>query len=236
MKIPILMYHSISDDNSNISISLENFEKQIKFLKQLNFETIEFDEIDKAKKNSLIITFDDGYKDNVTNALPILKKYNYKATCFVVSDLIGKSNVWDKNYKNYIYKELLSRNDILEWKKSGMKIGSHTKNHINITKIKNENINDEIITSKKVIEELIGCEINSFSYPYGKVNKITADKVSSIYKYAVTTVKSRFDLSKHNLNFIPRVHMSNDFSKLKIYLKMKTFYEDLKYNEKQLHM
>ncbi len=230
------MYHSISNDNSDLSISLVNFEKQIKFLKDLNFETIEFDDINKAKRNSFILTFDDGYKDNLTNALPILKKYNYTATCFVVSDLIGKSNLWDKNYKNFKHKELLTIHDLVEWNKSGMKIGSHTKNHLNITKINEEDIDEEIQSSKKKIEDLIGTEINSFSYPYGKVNKVTAEKVRSIYKYAVTTVKSRFNSTKHNLNFIPRIHMSNNFSKLKIFIKMKTFYEDLKYNEKQLYM
>ena len=52
-------------------------------------------------KNQIILTFDDGYKDIITNVLPILKKYNFKAICFIVSNQIGKSNIWDQNKKNY---------------------------------------------------------------------------------------------------------------------------------------
>ena len=91
MTIPVLSYHSISDDKSSISISTNIFEKQIIFLKKLSYESVNFDEIDANKKNQIILTFDDGYKDILINALPILKKYNFKATCFFVTNLIGKN-------------------------------------------------------------------------------------------------------------------------------------------------
>jgi peptidoglycan/xylan/chitin deacetylase (PgdA/CDA1 family) len=80
MKIPVLVYHSINNDKSNLSLKIDNFEKQIKFLYKSGFKTVSFDEIDKNKKKQIIITFDDGYKDTCQFALPILKKYNFKAT------------------------------------------------------------------------------------------------------------------------------------------------------------
>jgi len=236
MKIPILMYHSISNDKSNLSVSIENFEKQIGFMRQLNFKAIHFDDIDDANHNNLIITFDDGYKDNLINAMPILKKFNFKATCFVVSNLIGKSNNWDINTKNYIYKELLSSSDINEWLNNDMKIGSHTKNHSNLSKLTTDEIKTEIINSKLNIENLICKKINAFSYPYGRLNKNISEIVKNNYKFSVTTIRSRFDKSIHKLNFMPRIHMTDSFSKFKIYLKLKTIYEDIKYNEKQLYM
>ena len=85
MKIPILLYHSISDDNSMMSLKLNIFENQIKYLKKNGYTSINFDEIDQSKKKQIIITFDDGYKDVFVNALPILKKYEFKATCFFVT-------------------------------------------------------------------------------------------------------------------------------------------------------
>ena len=91
------MYHSISDDESNLSVSVNNFERQIHYLYTSGFRTVQFNSINEKIKKPLIITFDDGYKDNLINALPILKKYNFTSICFVVSDLIGKSNTWDKN-------------------------------------------------------------------------------------------------------------------------------------------
>ena len=90
------------------------------FLHKLGYKTINFDDIGKKIQKSIIITFDDGYKDNLINALPILKKYNFTSTCFVVSGLIGSSNIWDVNYKNYVYKELLTKNDLKEWKNYGI--------------------------------------------------------------------------------------------------------------------
>ena len=80
MKIPVLVYHSINNNKSNLSLTINDFEKQIKFLNKSGFETISFDKIDKDKKKQIIITFDDGYKDTCQFALPILKKYNFKAT------------------------------------------------------------------------------------------------------------------------------------------------------------
>ena len=75
------------------------------------------------------MTFDDGYKDLISNCLPLLKKYNFKATCFLVSDKIGKINDWDKENKNIKTKKIMDESDIRIWIKNGMKIGSHSKNH-----------------------------------------------------------------------------------------------------------
>ena len=101
MKIPIILYHSISDDKSNISLNISEFEKQIIFLKKRNYKTINFDEINDTEKKQIIITFDDGYKDLNSTVLPILKKYEFKATCFVVSGLLGKKNTWDQGKKKF---------------------------------------------------------------------------------------------------------------------------------------
>ena len=89
MIIPVLMYHSISDDKSNLSVSVNNFERQIQYFYTSGFRTVQFNSVNKKIKKPLIITFDDGYKDNLINALPILKKYNFTSICFVVSDHIG---------------------------------------------------------------------------------------------------------------------------------------------------
>ena len=135
MKIPILVYHSISSDKSDLSLKINEFEKQIIFLKKRGFETTSFDKIDKNKKKQIIITFDDGYKDICIHALPILKKYGFKATCFLVSNLIGKRNTWDALKNNFISKDLMTIEDINEWLGNGMLIGSHSHNHNDLTKL-----------------------------------------------------------------------------------------------------
>ena len=236
MKIPVLMYHSISDDKSILSVSPSKFLEQMKFLRKSGYNSINFNQIYTENRKPIIITFDDGYKDNLINALPILKKYNFKSTCFVVSDFIGESNKWDENKNNYFYKELLTKNDIVEWLSHGMSIGSHGKSHKSLTELDEEQIRNEIYNSKNEIQDFVGTNIDTFSYPFGQINKYSAEAVREIYNFGVTTVRSRFNTIKHKTYYIPRIHMSNDLSNFKIFLKLKTIYEDIRYNEKQLYM
>ncbi len=230
------MYHSISDDRSSLSVSPKKFLEQMKYLRKLGYNSISFNQIYKENNKPIIITFDDGYKDNLINALPILKKYNFISTCFVVSDFIGKSNRWDEKKRGYFYKELLTKHDLLEWLRHGMFIGSHGKSHKSLTKLDEEQIRIEISNSKNEIQDYFGTNIDTFSYPFGQINKYSADTVKEIYNFGVTTVRSRFNTIKHKAYYIPRIHMSNDLSNFKIFLKLKTIYEDIKYNEKQLYM
>ena len=236
MIIPVLMYHSISNDKSHLSVSINNFENQLEYLKNSGYNSISFNEIHKNINKPIIITFDDGYKDNMINALPILKKYNFVSTCFVVSDLIGRYNKWDVGHEGYVYKELLSKNDLIEWLGHGMSIGSHGKSHISLTTLDEEEVKHEICNSKNIIQDYIGSNIDSFSYPFGQINNFSANTVKEVYKFGVTTVRSRFNTLKHKNFYIPRIHMSNDLTKFKIFFKLKTFYEDIKYNEKQLYL
>ena len=130
-----------------------------------------------AKKKQIIITFDDGYKDLISCVLPILKKHNFNATCFIVSSLIGKKNMWDVGKKEFCSKRFNDDlNDIREWIDNGMFIGSHSHNHLDLTSLNINKITDELIYSKKILEDKIGVKIKNFSYPYGKVNNIVIQK------------------------------------------------------------
>ncbi len=236
MKIPVLVYHSINNDKSNLSLEINNFEKQINFLKNCGFETTNFDNISSTKKKQIIITFDDGYKDILQFALPILKKYNFNATCFLVSNLLGKKNSWDTLKDNLISKDLMNIDDINEWIKNGMSIGSHSHNHKDLTKLKIKDLESDIDYSKKTLEDKFGKEINNFCYPFGKVNKSVYEIVKKKFKRAVTINRSRYVIKKHDLLLIPRIDMGKDISLFKIFLKMETFYEDIKYKKNELYL
>ncbi len=236
MKIPVLVYHSINNDKSNLSLKIDNFEKQIKFLYKSGFKTVSFDEIDKNKKKQIIITFDDGYKDTCQFALPILKKYNFKATCFLVSNLIGKKNSWDSLRDDFISKNLMNTEDINEWIKNGMFIGSHSHNHADLTKLNKLDLEKDLDFSKKILEDKFGKEINNFCYPFGKVNKYVYEAVKKKFKKAVTINRSRYEIDKHNLLLIPRIDMGKKISLFKIFLKIETFYEDIKYKQNELYL
>ena len=95
-KVPILMYHSISDSKNSLSLSVDKFYNQMNFMKKKGYNTINLNEINQNDKNKFIITFDDGYEDVLINALPILKKFDFKATCFFVTDYLNLHNIWDQ--------------------------------------------------------------------------------------------------------------------------------------------
>ena len=230
MKIPIISYHSISNENCPISLSLNEFEKQLVFFKKNNFRSIHFNEIDNISSKKFIITFDDGYKDLITNALPLLNKYNFKATCHLISNLIGKTNIWDEYKSNIKDKELMNSSDIDYWLKNGMKIGSHSKNHKKLTKLNEKDKIDEIINSKIELENLTSSSVDSFCYPYGLYDANIVNIVKEKYDFAFTTNRSRFNTNKHNKYLIPRIDMGKKMSKFKLYLKTFTPYEDIRNN------
>ena len=236
MKIPVLVYHSISDDKSDLSLKIKEFEKQIIFLKKRGFETTGLNNIKNNKKKQIIITFDDGYKDICIHALPILKRYDFKATCFLVSNLIGKNNSWDSTKKNFYSKDLMTTEDINEWINNGMIIGSHSHNHDDLTKLKKLDLENDIDFSKKTLEDKFGKEIENFCYPFGKVNKLVFDVVQKKFKNAVTINRSRYETNKHNLHLIPRIDMGKNIYLFKIFLKVETLYEDIKYKNNALYL
>ena len=199
MKIPILLYHSINDDNSSMSLKINIFENQMKYLRKNGYKTVTFDEINKSAKKQIIITFDDGYKDVINNALPILKKNNFKAICFFVTNFIGKNNHWDIKKKNYFKKEIMNLNDIENW-----------------IELSEKNLFNELEYSKKYLEDKFNTKDSMFCYPFGRVNKNVYSLTRKIYSKAVTTNRSRYNIDNHDIHLIPRIDMGKNFSSFKI--------------------
>ena len=164
------------------------------------------------------------------------KKYKFKAICFVVSKQIGGNNVWDRNQKNYKNKELMNKDDINEWLKNGMLIGSHSKNHLDLTKLSINNIRTEIESSKKYLQDTFTTSINDFCYPFGKINFNVYTEVKKFYKRAYTTNRSRYIVDKHDPLLIPRVDMGKKLNNFKIFLKLNTFYEDIKFIKNEIYL
>ena len=102
--LPILMYHKISADVANgLSVLSGNFEKQLEYIRKKGYHTMSFAELIKIRENGgglpshpIVLTFDDAYTDFTELALPMLKRFNFKATVFIPVAYIGKTNIWDK--------------------------------------------------------------------------------------------------------------------------------------------
>lgn len=228
--IPVLMYHSISDQKNKMSVSRVNFKKQMKLMDRLGYKAINLKDLEKVEeRKKFVITFDDGYEDVFNNAYPILNELGFNATCFFVTNHIGKSNSWDKDQINYQEKRLMNDKQINIWKESGMEIGSHSMDHKNLTKIDFEDKTRQIIDSKYFFKKKYNIEVESFSYPFGYFDHECIEIIKKNYKYAVTTKRSRYKPHKFENHQIPRIPINSDTSIFKFMFKILTFYEDIKY-------
>jgi peptidoglycan/xylan/chitin deacetylase (PgdA/CDA1 family) len=148
-------------------------------------------------RNTVVITFDDGYEDNYQNAFPILKKHRFPATLFVITDSVGKQG-------------FCSWGQLKEMQNNGIDIGSHTKTHPYLPQVNEERLRKEIFESKKEIENKLGKKISLFCYPNGGYNSRARDLVKQAgYEGACTTNKGRYHLKPDRLA-LRRIKMSED--------------------------
>jgi peptidoglycan/xylan/chitin deacetylase (PgdA/CDA1 family) len=201
MKVPVLLYHKIDLPTADVKIRgaftyPRKFERQIIYLKKKGFtfytasELIEFFiENGEFSPKAVAITFDDGWKDNYTNAFPILKKYDAKATIFLVPSCVGKTT--DKvTAEGEGAREHLSETDISEMSASGLiEFASHSFNHKLFHQISTEEIKFEVTESKKFIENLTQKECSVFAYPAGFFTDYAKEVLKNAgYKAAFSTV------------------------------------------------
>jgi peptidoglycan/xylan/chitin deacetylase (PgdA/CDA1 family) len=191
-----------------------------------NFVTDTLDSKDNKKNKFVSITFDDGSRSIYTKGLKIIKDNNVKATVFMVSDLIGNVNVWD--IKNGESKdEMLNLDELQEMIKAGIEIGAHTKTHPHLTLISEKNAYEEILASKKILEEKLNININFFAYPYGDYNENIKKLVEKAgFQGAVIT---KTGIVKNNADFFAlrrvAIRHNTDFFKFKRKIfKVKHFY------------
>lgn len=171
-KIPILMYHSVSweQDRRLFPYFATNtypsiFEAHIEFLVSNGYKTIALEDLldgklNGARERHAIITFDDGYEDFYIHAFPILKKYRATATMFLPTRYIGNSG------NTLFTRTCLDWRQVRELSDNGIRFGSHSHDHLKLTDFSAEQIEDELRTSRQIIEDKIGRPVASFSYPY----------------------------------------------------------------------
>ena len=156
-----VVYHTISAPPSampaDIDVSPERFEKHLMWLSDRRSEVASLNVMLElpASAGLIAITFDDGYKDNLTVALPLLEKYGLPATLFMVAGFIGKEGY-------------LSADDLKEMADHPLiDIGSHTLSHPHLTSLSGEEARYELLESKKILEEVTKKKIDLLAYPYG---------------------------------------------------------------------
>ncbi len=191
---PILIYHAIRPIRStdgpfvlNYVCTPETLEKELSFLRANNYTSISFDDLVAhfeqglvLPKNPVIISFDDSWQDQVTYGVPLLEKYGFKATFFIIVGAVGE-------------KFFMTWDDVQMLNSIGEEIGDHTFSHPFLTQLTTPRrltrLNKELVGSKKILEAAVGHPVNTFAYPYGQYNDIV---VAALKAAGYTSARTTF--------------------------------------------
>jgi peptidoglycan/xylan/chitin deacetylase (PgdA/CDA1 family) len=182
--VPVLNYHKVDDIDHSLALTPAEFEEQISYLAANGYHAITPDQLIGYLKygrclpdKPVLITFDDGYADNYVNAYPILKKYGFTATIFLITDFIGADE------------RFLTWEQVREMHKNGFVFGSHTASHQPLTKLRPQDAAAELAGSAREIERRLGARPRYFAYPTGAYNLKVEELVRQAGYRAAFTVR-----------------------------------------------
>jgi peptidoglycan/xylan/chitin deacetylase (PgdA/CDA1 family) len=237
--IPILMYHSIEKMPSStvmrsLHVPTKRFGIQMWMLNFLGYKGMSIRKLTPyiiGKKTGKVfgITFDDGYQNNLINAAPILKKYNFSATCYLVSERIGHTNIWD--YENGITQSpLMTESEVQEWLNLGFDIGAHSQTHPFLEELSNQKSQEEIFKCKTDLEQMFKVPVKDFCYPFGRFNEVIVKMVKDAgYRTATTMTRGRVKPQSNEL-ILPRIPITHHTLPHLFLAKFFTNYEDRRHN------
>ena len=208
VKIPVIIYHSVRpymkgeskyQDLYDVTPSL--LEQELTYIETHGFHAVDMRDVDayfrgattSLPENPVMLTFDDGWKNQYKYAFPLLQKYHMKAVFFIFTNPIDHKKPHWMSWKN-----------ILELDRAGMEIGGHTRTHPILTKISSDSkkLDHEILEPKQIIERRLGHAISSFAYPFGAKNQAVEVAVARAgYSIARTTISGVWNDPEHRLEF-----------------------------------
>lgn len=200
-----LVYHKVSDQHEwgVTTTTPKQFKAQVAALQRLGFTFSTIKDHDPAK-NQILLTFDDGYSCIKEYAAPILENAGGVATVFAITDYVGKKNDWDYFPEDkQIYH--MPWSDLRELHSKGWEIGSHGRTHRRLINMNHKQIQDELLISKKDIEDQLGCEVTTFCPPFNAWN---SDLLSQIEEAGYTRLAISYPLDglpKWGGEFVPRL-------------------------------
>jgi peptidoglycan/xylan/chitin deacetylase (PgdA/CDA1 family) len=229
MSYPILMYHQIralpsrADLLRGLSVAPDAFRRQMTLFRRLGYRGLSVRELQpylRGERRGKVfgISFDDGFLNVLTHAMPVLDELGFTATCYFVAHRLGGVNDWDAQ-ADPDGSPLMSRDDMLAWRDHGHEIGSHTLDHVALSQVSAHASHEQVRESKRRLEALSGQSIESFCYPYGDLDGRVRDQVEAAgYGNATTTRRGR--ATAHDDAFLlPRIPVPGGVGALRLLLK-----------------
>lgn len=213
----VLLYHRLGAPKLSSLVAGQYvhpslFRSELKYLAARGWKSVGLDTISErcsegiCPQNEFCMTFDDGYLSVYEHAYPALVERNMTAVVYVVAGSIGGINDWDRRAGDQLEK-MMSAEQVREMAESGIEIGSHTMTHPRLTLISDDQLRQEMVDSKAKLEDVIGKEVTSFSYPYGDMDaRVVEAAVAAGYSNAVST-KLGIVVDGTSVFEIPRVNV-----------------------------
>ncbi|MFF1694048.1 polysaccharide deacetylase family protein [Streptomyces sp. NPDC058257] len=219
----VAMYHSVddcADDPYKITVSPERLAAQLRWLRRQGLRGVSMTRLLTARargegRGLVGLTFDDGYTDFVDHALPLLHRYDFDATVFVLPGRLAGDNAWDPLGPR---KPLLVAEGIRHIAAEGMEVASHGLTHVDLTQADDRLLWQETSGSRTALSDLVGREVEGFCYPYGTVDQRVVDTVRAAgYRYACAISPGPLT----GVHALPRVHIGQEDTALRLQLKLR---------------
>jgi peptidoglycan/xylan/chitin deacetylase (PgdA/CDA1 family) len=177
-KIPILMYHSISPSSNprfkQFTVPPVMFIEQMAYLYNHHYTPITVTQFINARskisqivpERPVVLTFDDGFGDFFAEAFPVLKRYGFVATLYVATAFVNGTSHWLQHLGEGT-RRMLTWQQLAEIRSSGIECGAHSHSHPQLDTLPRKAVRDEIVQSKRILEDHLGQDISSFAYPFG---------------------------------------------------------------------
>jgi peptidoglycan/xylan/chitin deacetylase (PgdA/CDA1 family) len=206
LRVPVLMYHEITDVSTTLSrlaVAPEVFADQVAYLQDAGFTAITAGALSailaggagELPERPVVLTFDDGYGDFYSHALPLLKQYGHTATVFQTTGWVGLEGT---------EKRIMNWREIAEVAEAGIEFGAHTIKHPQLDRLPDGELHEELYVSKSLLEDKLGMAVPGLAYPFGYSNekvRQVARELGYAYAYAVgnaltTSESDTFDLPR----------------------------------------
>lgn len=220
--VPVLLYHAFGEEQGRFVIPPRTFARQMRLLSLLGYRVVSYGDLTSALRSgsrTAVLTMDDGYADNGGDAAATLERHGFGATVFVVSGRLGADNDWS-DVPPLRGRPMLTADDLRRLRARGLEFGAHTRTHPALPDLGDDALAEEIGSSRSELESALGEPVDSFAYPYGRVDERAVAAVRRAGFVSACTTEPRPARVDDDPLLIPRIEIKRSDSLPRFLLKV----------------